>query len=156
MPAQAFAQALLMTRPDRGSAGPPREAARADRLGAALRSGNTTATFVRVRLLLALVLINGLVPGLGEVVESVVHYAAEGHLAHSEADHGDLGDQGDEHGCGTTEHRCLCCASQPLSAPPVTGVARRFAAIVARPHVDDGSLESLDAPAPQLRPPITA
>ena len=108
-----------------------------------------------MRILLLLTLLNGLVPGLGEVAESVVHWAVEGHLAHSDADHGDLGDQGCEHGCGTTEHHCLCCASQPLAAP-VAGLAVKVAALVSRPHVVGASLASLDAPAPPLRPPISA
>src|SRR5512137_802090 len=70
-----------------------------------------------MRLLLVLVLIHGLVPAFGEVAEAVVHYATTGHLAHSDADEGDLGDQGDEHGCCPTSHRCACCAPQPLVAP---------------------------------------
>jgi hypothetical protein len=48
-----------------------------------------------MRLLLVLTLLHGLAPGLGELAESVVHYVAEGHLAHSAADHGDLGCQGE-------------------------------------------------------------
>ncbi len=108
-----------------------------------------------MRLLLVLTLLNGLVPGLGEVAESVVHYAVDGHLAHTEADRGDLGDQGCEHGCGTTEHHCLCCASQPLAAP-VAGAVMKVAAVVSRPHVAAASLASLDAPAPPLRPPIAS
>lgn len=106
-----------------------------------------------VRLLLVLFLAGGLVPGLGEVVETVTHYVGEGHLVHSSAERGDLGDQGHEHGCGTTEHHCTCCASQalglsepgpalPASGPPLPGYgpSRRLA--------------TLHHPAPPHRPPI--
>jgi hypothetical protein len=79
-----------------------------------------------MRLLVVLVLIHGLVPAFGEVAEAVVHYATTGHLAHSEADEGDLGEQGGEHGCSPTSHRCACCAPQPLVAAP-SGLAVRIA-----------------------------
>jgi hypothetical protein len=32
-----------------------------------------------------------MVPAIGEVGEAVVHYATTGHLAHTDADEGDLG-----------------------------------------------------------------
>jgi hypothetical protein len=68
-----------------------------------------------MKVLLVIALIHGLVPAFGELVEATVHYATTGHLAHSDADHGDLGDQGDEHGCSPTRHRCACCVAQPLA-----------------------------------------
>ena len=52
-----------------------------------------------MRTALVILLIYGLVPALGEVAEAVTHYVTEGHLAHTAADEGDLGDQGHEHGC---------------------------------------------------------
>jgi hypothetical protein len=108
-----------------------------------------------MRLALVLALVHGLAPGLGEVVEAAAHYAIEGHLAHSDADRGDLGDLGREHGCGTTEHHCACCLSQDFAAAPVqaTPVASPFraSAPAARP-----GLESLHDPAPPRRPPIAA
>jgi hypothetical protein len=108
-----------------------------------------------MRLLLLLTLIHGLVPGVGEIVEAVVHYAAEGHLAHSDADHGDLGDQGHEHGCGTTEHLCSCCSSLTFVAPAAGGVLP--AAPTASHRLPAGvRVASLDAPAPPLRPPIAS
>jgi hypothetical protein len=67
----------------------------------------------RVRVLLLLAVLHGLVPGLREVVESVVHYASTGHLAHSPGET-DLGHQGPEHSCGVTLHACGCCAGQPV------------------------------------------
>lgn len=106
-----------------------------------------------MRLLLVLVLIHGLVPAFGEVAEAVVHYATSGHLAHSAADEGDLGDQGGEHGCSPTSHRCACCAPQPVVASPVR-VAVRIAWTPSRlPAADAGQLLSrpLDRP---FRPPI--
>jgi hypothetical protein len=108
-----------------------------------------------VRLLLILTLIHGLAPSLGELAESAIHFAVEGHPAHSEAANCQLGERGDEHGCGTTEHHCSCCASQVVMAPPVRAeqaVALRGARTVA---VHAG-LVSLHEPAPPFRPPIHA
>ena len=108
-----------------------------------------------MRLLLVLLLVNGLTPALGEVVEAAVHLATTGHLAHSDADHGDLGEQGDEHGCGTTQHRCTCCASQLLAVGADLQVGRPApAAAVTRPAA--AALASLHEPAPPFRPPITS
>lgn len=106
-----------------------------------------------VRLVLVLVLVHGLAPGLSEIGEALVHYARTGHVAHTAADHGDLGDQGSEHGCGATQHLCACCATQAVatpsvavvdadehaasepSAPPETTLARREAARPFRPPI---------------------
>ncbi|HET9595138.1 MAG TPA: hypothetical protein VFP65_06140 [Anaeromyxobacteraceae bacterium] len=65
-----------------------------------------------MRWFLVAMLLHGLVPGLAEAGEALVHYVHTGHVAHTSADRGDLGDQGPEHGCGTTQHRCACCATQ--------------------------------------------
>ena len=108
-----------------------------------------------MRLVLVLALVHGLVPALGEVAEAVVHYAVEGHLAHTDADRGDLGDLGHEHGCGTTEHRCACCVSQDLAAQPArvspAPLPARAGARIERAH-----LVSLHDPAPPRRPPIAS
>ena len=88
------------------------------------RTGLPVASAAVVRLLLVVLLIHGMVPAFGEVAEAVVHYATSGHLAHSDADDGDLGDQGDEHGCSPTSHRCACCTPQPLVATPAGQVVR--------------------------------
>jgi hypothetical protein len=106
-----------------------------------------------MRLLLVLVLIHGLVPGVGEVAEAVVHYATTGHLAHSEADDGDLGDQGGEHGCSPTSHRCSCCAPQPLVATPARQVVRIAWAPSRLPPAEAGQVAPR-APARPFRPPI--
>ncbi len=108
-----------------------------------------------MRLALVLLLCGGLVPGLGEVIETVTHYVEEGHLAHSDADHGDLGDQGEEHGCGTTEHRCGCCASQVAAAPGGSGLGVALVAVEG-PPLAPGALTSLHEPAPPFRPPIAS
>jgi hypothetical protein len=123
--------------------------------GAGLPRRSAPARFDAVRLVLTLLLINGLVPGLGEIAEAAVHYAVEGHLAHSDADHGDLGDQGHEHGCGTTEHVCQCCGSMTVLATSA-GVEVPPQPARAGPPVLGPSLLSLDAPAPPLRPPIAS
>jgi hypothetical protein len=108
-----------------------------------------------MRALLVAVLINGLVPTLGEVAEAMVHYAVEGHLAHSESDQGDLGEQGQEHGCGPTEHHCTCCPSQTL-VPATRTAALPEVPSAARAHALPGSLASLQEPEPPVRPPITS
>ena len=108
-----------------------------------------------MRTLVALLLIHGMDPALGEVVESAVHFAMAGHLAHSDADHGDLGNQGDEHGCGTTEHRCQCCSSQVVAPPASTDVAHR-APSARRMFAPTASLITADDPSPPYRPPIAS
>jgi hypothetical protein len=108
-----------------------------------------------VRLLLIVTLINGLVPSFAELAETAVHYAVEGHLAHSEAARCELGERGDEHGCGTTEHHCTCCASQVVMAPE----GRAELAIVqsgSRSRPAAAGLVSLHEPAPPFRPPIAS
>lgn len=108
-----------------------------------------------MRVVLVLALIHGLVPGLGEIAETVVHYAAEGHLAHSAADHGDLGDLGHEHGCGGTQHLCGCCTSLVFVAQPTLSASGVMPASEA-PAVDGRRLVSIHDPAPPRRPPIAS
>lgn len=108
-----------------------------------------------MRLALVLALIHGLVPGLGELAEAAVHYVVAGHLAHSDADHGDLGDVGDEHGCGGAQHLCGCCASQAFVAQPVPSPAGVVAGRESAP-VASWQLVSLHDPAPPRRPPIAS
>ena len=108
-----------------------------------------------MRLLLILTLINGLAPSLGELAEAAVHFAVEGHLAHSQAAHCELGERGDEHGCGTTDHHCTCCASQAVIAPPA-GTVLPAVPSGSRPLVERARLASLHAPAPPYRPPIAS
>lgn len=108
-----------------------------------------------MRSLLVMWLAVGMAPGLGEVAETVVHLATSGHLAHSDADNGDLGNQGDEHGCGTTQHLCGCCASQVVSS-----ASRPEVAVTPVPGTGQTSvpapLDSLHEPAPPFRPPIAS
>lgn len=107
----------------------------------------------RVRALLVILLVHGLVPGLAEVGEALVHYARTGHAAHSEADHGDLGDQGPEHGCGTTQHHCTCCTGLEVAAPGAVAIALH--AGVARPVVPVESPHAAREPSRPFRPPIS-
>ena len=106
-----------------------------------------------MKVLLVIALIHGLVPAFGELVEATVHYATTGHLAHSDADHGDLGDQGAEHGCCPTDHHCACCAAQPVVAPRRhTGAPVTWREIHWSPStLDRAATRSLDPP---FRPPI--
>jgi hypothetical protein len=105
-----------------------------------------------MRLLLVMWLALWLAPGLGEVVESAVQLATAGHTARSGAD--DPGDQGCEHGCGATEHHCLCCASQAIAAPPVVAVVGATPSVRGLP-LASLTLASRDESAPPFRPPIT-
>jgi hypothetical protein len=78
------------------------------------------------RVLLVLLLVNGLVPSLSELVETLAHRVTAGHFAHSIEHDSDLGEQGSEHGCGTTAHLCRCCPSQHVApvarvSPPAAG-----------------------------------
>ena len=106
-----------------------------------------------MKVLLVAALIHGLVPAFGELVETTVHYATTGHLAHSAADHGDLGDQGAEHGCSPTAHHCTCCAAQPVVTPGArNGLPMAWRHVEWVPTAtDETSDRSLDPP---FRPPI--
>jgi hypothetical protein len=106
-----------------------------------------------VRVLLVIAVLNGLVPGLGELVEGAVHYASTGHLPHS-AGETDLGDQGPEHSCGVTLHSCGCCAGQPILGELELAFVEQSAPALARMGRDaDDVLER--APARPFRPPIS-
>jgi hypothetical protein len=106
-----------------------------------------------VKALLVIALIHGLVPAFGEIVEATVHYATTGHVPHTGADHGDLGDQGSEHGCSPTAHHCTCCGAQPFQAPPAQarGLLAWRTAEWAPSSVGRAPSRSLDPP---FRPPI--
>jgi len=108
-----------------------------------------------MRFVLVMWLAVGMTPGLGEVAETVVHLATSGHLAHSDADQGDLGNQGDEHGCGTTQHHCGCCVSQVVAAAPRTEVAMNVVPATGQVPAPV-TLASLHEPTPPYRPPIAS
>lgn len=105
-----------------------------------------------MRLLLILWLAIGMVPGLGEVAETAALLAMSGQLAHSD---GDQRDQGDEHGCGTTQHNCDCCASQVAAAAKPAAVHSVTSRCGDQPTFA-GTLASLHEPTPPYRPPILA
>ncbi|MFL5302135.1 MAG: hypothetical protein ACJ79R_17510 [Anaeromyxobacteraceae bacterium] len=107
-----------------------------------------------MRLLLVLMLVHGLAPGLAEAGEAVVHYARTGHVAHTAADRGDLGDQGREHGCGTTQHHCACCTTQVVVPSAVVAVAALVSA-TSRPAAPAELMLASREPARPFRPPIS-
>lgn len=107
-----------------------------------------------VRVLLIVMLVHGLAPGLAEIGETVVHYAWTGHVAHSAADEGDLGDQGCEHGCGPTQHHCTCCSPQPIAFAGEVVVACLEGGS-SRPPQPVASGVAARAPARPFRPPIS-
>ena len=106
-----------------------------------------------MRALLIIFLLHGLVPGLGEIIETVVHRVTTGHFAHSAGEPHDEGSTDGEHGCTPTAHRCHCCASQPLiararvlfDAPPAPAFESRPSRLN---RSSDGILSSV------FRPPI--
>jgi hypothetical protein len=106
-----------------------------------------------LRLLLVLVLVHGLAPEVAEIGEGIVHQLRTGHAAHSAEDRGDLGDQGPEHGCGSTQHRCACCAAQTL-APTAPLALREPAARPARHEPAPDRTPGPRAPERPFRPPI--
>src|SRR5690242_6745500 len=99
-------------------------------------------------------LVNGLVPGLAEVGEAVLHYTWTGHLAHTADDRGDLGDQGCEHGCGTTQHHCACCATTQAVAPSCGVVIDSPASDTTEPLAPVGIRVASREPMRPFRPPI--
>ncbi len=107
-----------------------------------------------MRVFLVLMLVHGLVPGLSEVGEAVVHYARTGHVAHTAGDEGDLGDQGSEHGCGTTQHRCTCCATQVVVSS-VDAVIASLDGGTAKPVAPVELMLAAREPARPFRPPIS-
>jgi hypothetical protein len=107
-----------------------------------------------VKVVLVLLLVHGLVPGLAEIGEAVVHYARTGHVAHTADDAGDLGHQGAEHGCGTTQHRCACCATQPM-APPSDAAVASLDAAASGPFAPPELTNARREPARPFRPPIS-
>lgn len=104
------------------------------------------------RVLVLLSVLHGLVPGLGEVVESVVHLATAGHLAHTPGEE-DLGEQGPEHSCGTTLHTCGCCATQPVAPSGRFVIAGDVRRDERRPGRDARLVVQLESARP-FRPPI--
>lgn len=108
-----------------------------------------------LRWFLVIVLINGLAPSVPEAMETVVHYVRTGHIPHATPGEDDLGDQGTEHSCGATYHRCDCC-----TASPSTAAAQRYElspqetvpALSSQLPLRKFASRSLEAP---FRPPIS-
>lgn len=73
---------------------------------------------VRRYKLCAFVLILAMLPGVAEILESAVHLATEGHLAHSAPDGDRHEPTGPEHGCTAIFHYCGCHASLAFLGPP--------------------------------------
>jgi len=73
---------------------------------------------IRMRTLVALFLVYLMSPGVNEVAENLIHFAATGHSAHAldDADH-DFGD--DEHGCSGPFHLCACHTSTLFHAQAI-------------------------------------
>jgi hypothetical protein len=106
-----------------------------------------------LRLLLIVVLLNGLVPGFGEALELVVHYAASGHVAHFEPGESDLGSSDQEHGCGPIAHHCGCCLSQSVVLTPHLKVTQ-LVSEATEPILGADQQAAIGTSQRLLRPPI--
>ncbi|MET0405482.1 MAG: hypothetical protein ABW123_23900 [Cystobacter sp.] len=107
-----------------------------------------------LRVLLVLILVNGLVPALGEAFEAVEHYVTTGHVAHFESGENDL-NTGREHGCGPTSHHCRCCTSQ--SVVPGADFQWTLVDVAESPRTPFVHGKVAEGPrARLLRPPISA
>jgi len=105
-----------------------------------------------MRALLVIAVLHGLVPGLGEIVESAVHYATTGHLPHALAHETDPENPEPEHSCCVTLHTCACCAGQPVVEVEVASV-EQGASRLGRLQRDAREAVAR-APARPFRPPI--
>jgi hypothetical protein len=113
-----------------------------------------------LRQLLTLVLVLSLVPGLGELVESVEHVLHDGHLPHSvqhdlaaaEESHPAAVDT--EHGCTPLSHNCGCHISTPATLPTVAVPVRIDRLLAARFHPRGAETLRSRANAPPTPPPI--
>jgi hypothetical protein len=106
-----------------------------------------------LRWLLVIALIHGIAPSIAEAMEAAVHLVETGHVAHSLAGEDDLGEQGREHSCGATYHRCDCCTSSPSTAAVRTELISPTIVRSASLHesVWGAARRALEPP---LRPPI--
>ena len=72
---------------------------------------------------LVFALLLALAPGLGEVVENVLHLVTEGHPAHAQGHGDEHAARSPEHGCTGTFHFCSCHGSatglKPARSPRV-------------------------------------
>jgi hypothetical protein len=106
-----------------------------------------------LRVLLIVVLVHGLVPGIGELIETVVHRVVTGHFAHVSGDvHDD--EQSPEHGCGATAHRCGCCVSLPMLAGLRVEIVEQVAGLGGVVLASDRAPSNQARPA-LFRPPIS-
>jgi hypothetical protein len=105
-----------------------------------------------VRVLLILLIVNGLVPSLGETVAAIALARAE-HVEHGRDGAGAPCDDSRERGCTTTEHHCACCAGMPVLPRPGLAAALTLASAGEAPAAlaEGPSTRSLEPP---YRPPI--
>ena len=106
-----------------------------------------------LRVLLIAVLIHGLVPSAGELVEAVVHLAQTGHIAHDAQHHDEEGSSPSEHGCGPTAHRCGCCVNQPVLARSGAPLEQGASSVTLLQWQERSSAPE-GVRAPPFRPPI--
>jgi hypothetical protein len=106
-----------------------------------------------LRAFVIVAVIQGLTPGLDEVVETVVHLVATGRLAHGPEPR-DPGARGAEHSCGVTLHTCSCCTGQPLTTSREAIGTLQPAALVHECAPPASRLVAEREPSRPSRPPI--
>ena len=102
-----------------------------------------------LRRLIAIGVLLGLVPGVGELIENTGHLALHGDLAHA-GSHGDE-DAGAEHGCTGVFHLCACHNGPAVALPSCERPAPAVAEAEQRPA--RGTLPEPGATAGVFRPP---
>lgn len=113
-----------------------------------------------LRQLLTLLLIFSLVPGLGELVESLEHVLHDGHLPHSAqhelaaVEESHPGEADTEHGCTPMSHNCGCHTSTPATLPTAVVPNRVDRLLADRFHPRGDQVLRSRANAPPTRPPI--
>ena len=105
--------------------------------------------------LLAVLLVLAMWPALGETVETVVHLAEHGDLAHDPTDHPDENPLGsDEHGCSGMFHLCATGHVSVTYSPIAPASVRRPAPPQLLGVTEPLEARGQDAPMPPIRPPI--
>jgi len=100
--------------------------------------------------LCALALVLAMLPGAAEVVESAIHLATEGHLAHATAQGDQHEPNGPEHGCTPISHFCGCHVNlaflKPQHPPRLILAASLFKGALAAAAQPPGFSSSIDRP----------
>ncbi|MFW5925007.1 MAG: hypothetical protein ACOCV4_02510 [Myxococcota bacterium] len=102
-----------------------------------------------LRLVLALVLLSGFMPGLGDLVVEGVAWLGTGRVAHVD-EHAPDEATGSEYGCSGLMHHCHCCGVVLVPAPSVPRIgppeATRCNGLPAESLVSDAHVRGIQRP----------